>query len=227
MIDCELSSDRSIIPISQYRSKYSSQDTYQSNVPGVLLYKPSMAHCSPAVIACFITSDDWGKQSLIELKEKTDAYLLVGLQTADSEFEGLGIIDGVIKCRLDEVNDVIKLLDVNAASTLISIDVVDIKSLFESGHSFQFIQASATGESESNLVKAATQQLVSQLVEARHAKGLLVTIESIESPSLDTLTYISEAVENSLSIDDEFIYYSSSITDEPNFFHLKAIYASA
>ena len=30
-----------------------------------------------------------------------------------------------------------------------------------------------------------------------------------------------------LSDDDTSIYYSSSITDEPNFFHLKAIYALA
>ena len=98
-IDCELLSDRSIIPIFQYRSKYSSQDTYQSNVLGVLLYKPSMTHCSPAVIGCFITSDDWSKQALIELKKKTNAYLLVGLQTADSEFDDLDIIDGIIKCQ--------------------------------------------------------------------------------------------------------------------------------
>lgn len=205
--------------------KYQIDDSNLDARLAAALYQPNATYISPAVIACFITSDDWGKQSLIELKEKTDAYLLVGLQTADSEFEDLGIIDGVIKCRLDEVNDVIKLLDVNAASTLISIDVVDIKSLFESGHSFQFVQASATGESESNLVKVATQQLVSQLVEARHAKGLLVTMESIKSPSLDTLTYISEAIENSLSIDDEFVYYSASITDEPDCFRLRAIYA--
>lgn len=91
--------------------------------------------------------------------------------------------------------------------------------------SFQFIQASATGESISKSIKAATQQLVSQLIKARHAKRLLVTIESIESPSLDTLSYITAAVENLLSIDDKFIYYSSRITDEPDCFCLKAIYA--
>ena len=104
---------------------------------------------------------------------------------------------------------------------------MDIKSLFEYGNSFQFIQASATGESISKSVKAATQQLVSQLIKARHAKRLLVTIESIESPSLDTLSYITEAIKNSLSINDEFIYYSSSMTDELNTFRLRAMYTSA
>jgi len=135
------------------------------------------------------------------------------------------IIEGVIRCQPDEVDNVIRILDVNSASTIIGIDVVDIKSLFECGNSFQFIQASATGESISKSVKAATQQLVSQLIKARHAKGLLVTIESIESPSLDTLSYITAAVENLLSIDDKFIYYSSSMTDEPHCFRLKALYA--
>lgn len=225
-IDCELSSDRSITPISQY-SKYSSQDINQSKIPGVLLYKPSMTHCSPAVIACYITSDDWSKRSLIELKEKTDAYLLVGLQTADSEFEDLGIIDGIIKCQPNEVNDVIKLLDVNSAGTLIGIDAIDIKSLFKCCHSFQFIQASATGKSELDLVKVTTHNIISQLEKARHTKGLLIVVESIESPSLEVFSYISEAVEALLSNDDAYIYYSASITDELDCFRLKALYASA
>ncbi len=125
------------------------------------------------------------------------------------------------------MNDVVKLLDVNAVSSLIAIDVVDIKSLFERDYTFQFIQASATGKCDSDLIKSATHELVSQLVEARNTKGLLVTIESAESPSLDTLSYITEAVENSLSIDNELIYYSASIIDEPDHFRLRAIYAEA
>lgn len=147
------------------------------------------------------------------------------MQIDDSEFKRLDIIEGVIRCQPNKVDNVIRILDVKSASTFIGIDVVDIKSLFEYGNSFQFIQASAPGESISKSVKAAAQQLVSQLIKARNAKRLLVTIESIESPSLDTLSYITEAIKNSLSINDEFIYYSSRITDEPDYFCLKALYA--
>ena len=207
--------------------KYQIDDSYRDDIPSAVLYRQTMDHYPKSAIGCFIISDAWDEEALIELKEKSEAWFLVGLQIDDSEFKRLDIIEGVIRCQPNDVDNVIRILDVNSASTIIGIDVVDIKSLFEYGNSFQFIQASATGESISKSVKAATQQLVSQLIKARHAKRLLVTIESIESPSLDTLSYITEAIKNSLSINDEFIYYSSSMTDELNTFRLRAMYTSA
>ena len=204
--------------------KYQIDDSYRDDIPSAVLYRQTMDHYPKSAIGCFIISDAWDEEALIELKEKSEAWFLVGLQIDDSEFKRLDIIEGVIRCQPNEVDKVIRVLDVNSASTIIGIDVVDIKSLFEYGNSFQFIQASATGESISKSVKAATQQLVSQLIKARHAKRLLVTIESIESPSLEVFSYISEAVEALLS-NDAYIYYSSRITDEPDCFCLKALYA--
>lgn len=204
--------------------KYQIDDSYRDDIPSAVLYRQTMDHYPKSAIGCFIISDVWDEEALIELKEKSEAWFLVGLQIDDSEFKRLDIIEGVIRCQPNEVDKVIRVLDVNSASTIIGIDVVDIKSLFEYGNSFQFIQASATGESISKSVKAATQQLVSQFIKARHAKRLLVTIESIESPSLEVFSYISEAVEALLS-NDAYIYYSSRITDEPDCFCLKAIYA--
>ena len=205
--------------------KYQIDDSYIDNLPSAVLYRQTMGHYPKSAIGCFIISDAWDEEALLELKEQSEAWFLVGLQMDNSEFERLDIIEGIIRCQPSEVNDVIKLLNVKSASTLIGIDVVDLKILFECGSLFQFIQVSATGDSILNSVKAATQQLVSQLVEALHAKGLLVTIESTESPSLDTLSYITEAIGNSLSINDEFIYYTSSVTDELDCFRLKALYA--
>ncbi len=204
--------------------KYQIDDSYRDDIPSAVLYRQTMDHYPKSAIGCFIISDAWDEEALIELKEKSEAWFLVGLQIDDSEFKRLDIIEGVIRCQPNEVDKVIRVLDVNSASTIIGIDVVDIKSLFEYGNSFQFIQASATGESISKSVKAATQQLVSQFIKARHAKRLLVTIESIESPSLEVFSYISEAVEALLS-NDAYIYYSSRITDEPDCFCLKALYA--
>ena len=204
--------------------KYQIDDSYRDDIPSAVLYRQTMDHYPKSAIGCFIISDVWDEEALIELKEKSEAWFLVGLQIDDSEFKRLDIIEGVIRCQPNEVDNVIRILDVNSASTIIGIDVVDIKSLFEYGNSFQFIQASATGESISKSVKAATQQLVSQFIKARHAKRLLVTIESIESPSLEVFSYISEAVEALLS-NDAYIYYSSRITDEPDCFCLKALYA--
>lgn len=205
--------------------KYQLGESHENDIACTALYKPNMDCFSPSIIACFIISDGWNEQMLRELKEKTDAYLLVGLQTADSQFEDLNIIDGVIKCQPYEVRDVAALLDVKAASSIIGIDVVDVKSLFECGYSFQFIQVSATGKPESDMIKEATHELVSQVPKAYYIKGLLLAMQTVESPSLDNLSYISETVKKSLSVDEAYVYYSTRVTDEQDCFRLKAIYA--
>jgi Leucine-rich repeat (LRR) protein len=207
--------------------KFCSGDLYLSGVPAAALYQPNMNDFPLSIIGCFILSEGWDEQALLTLKEKVGAYFLVGLQTDDHEYESLDIIEGIVRCQPDEVKEVIKLLDVNSASTIIGIDVVDIKSLFECGSSFQFVHASTTDEPESDLIKVTTHKLVNQLVKARKTKGLFMGMESVQSLPLEAFAYISEAIEELLSDDDTSIYYSSSITDEPNFFHLKAIYALA
>jgi len=205
--------------------KYQIDESHENDIPCTALYKPNMDCFSPSIIVCFIMNDDWNEQMLRELKEKTGAYLLVGLQTVDSQFEVLNIIDGVINCRPDEVNDVVELLDVKSASTIIGIDVVDVISLFEDGNLFQFIQVSATGEPESDLIKVATHKLVSQLAKAHDTKGLFIGMQSVQALPLESMAYVTEAVEGLLSGDEASIYYSSNSTDELDTFGLKAIYA--
>ena len=56
-------------------------------------------------------------------------------------------------------------------------------------------------------------------------KGLLLGMESSESPSLDTTSYIVAFIDKNVMADELYTYYCTSISDEPNSFHLKAIYA--
>lgn len=205
--------------------KFRSGDLYLSGVPAAALYQPNMNDFPLSIIACFIISDGWNEQALLELKEKVKADILVGLQTDDNKYESLDIIEGVIRCQPNEVNDVVELLDVRSASTIIGIDVVDVISLFECGNFFQFIQVSATGEPESDLIKVATHKLVSQLAKAHDTKGLFVGMQSVQALALESMAYVTEAVEGLLSGDEASIYYRSSMTDEPSSFHLKMIYA--
>ena len=207
--------------------KYQIDDSYIDDTPSAFLYQRIMDCYPKSAIGCFIINDDWNEHALLELKQKSEAWFLVGLQTDNSEFEHLDIIEGVIRCQPDEVKDVTELLDVNAASTIIGIDVVDIKSLFECGNLFQFIQASATGESESDLIKITTHKLVDQLLTARNTKALFIGMESVQSLPMEAFAYVADAVEGLLSNIGEYIYYRSSMTDEPKSFHLKAIYALA
>lgn len=119
--------------------KYQIDDSHIDDIPSAVVYRRTMDHYPKSAIGCFIISDAWDEEALIELKEKSEAWFLVGLQIDDSEFKRLDIIEGVIRCQPNEVDNVIRILDVNSASTIIGIDVVDIKSLFEYGNSFQFI----------------------------------------------------------------------------------------
>lgn len=215
-------------PKSGNTSKYTlpqNEDLHWKKTPAAALYQPNMDDFPLSIIGCFIISDGWDEQALLALKEKVGADFLVGLQIDDGEFESLDIIEGIVKCQPDEVKDVIKLLDVNSASKIIGIDVVDIKSLFECGNLFQFIQASATGESESDLIKVTTNNFISQLAKAHDIRGLFIGMESVQSLPMEAFAYVADAVEALLSNDDVSIYYSSSSTDEFNAFGLKAIYA--
>ena len=207
--------------------QYQIDDSYIDDTPSAFLYQRIMDCYPKSAIGCFIINDDWDEHALLELKQESEAWFLVGLQIDDSEFERLDIIEGVVRCQPDEVKDVTELLDVNAASTIIGIDVVDIKSLFECGNLFQFIQASATGESESDLIKITTHKLVDQLLTARNTKALFIGMESVQSLPMEAFAYVADAVEGLLSNIGEYIYYRSSMTDEPKSFHLKAIYALA
>ena len=205
--------------------KYQIDDSYVDDIPSAVLYRQTMDYYPKSTIGCFVINDDWSEQALLDLKKKSKAWFLVGLQIDSMDFERLDIIEGVTRCQPDEVNDVVELLDVRSASTIIGIDVADVISLFECGDLFQFIQVSATGEPESDLIKVATHKLVSQLVKAHDTKGLFVGVQSVQALPLESMAYVTEAVEGLLSGDEASIYYSSSSTDEFNAFGLKAIYA--
>ena len=169
--------------------KYQIDDSYIDDTPSALLYQRIMDCYPKSAIGCFIINDDWDEHALLELKQKSKAWFLVGLQTDSSELERLDIIEGVIRCQPDEVNQVVKLLDISPRG-LISIDINDIKSLFEREKSYKFIQTHIIDVFETDMVKKAANELISQLPKNLNIKGLLLGIESSESPSLDNTSYI-------------------------------------
>ena len=102
--------------------KYQIDDSYIDDIPSAVLYRQTMDHYPKSTIGCFVITDNWNGQALLELKKKSGAWFLVGLQIDDMDFERLDIIEGVIRCQLDEVNQVVKLLDISPRS-LIGIDI--------------------------------------------------------------------------------------------------------
>ena len=159
-----------------------------------------------------------------ELKKKSGAYFLVGLQIDGNEFKCLDIIEGIVRCQPEDVNQVVKLLNISPRG-LIGIDVIDIKSLFEREKSYKFIQIHITDGFETDMVRKASNELDSQFPKNLNIKGLLLGMESNESPSLDTITYIVAFIEKNVTADELYTYYCISMSDEPNSFRLRAMYA--
>lgn len=67
------------------------------------LYALEKDNYSLTEFAFFIVSDDWDQQSLISLKDKTGALLLIGLQTTNYCIGNLDVADSIIRCKPDEV----------------------------------------------------------------------------------------------------------------------------
>ncbi|GAA0801759.1 hypothetical protein GCM10009110_11920 [Psychrobacter piscatorii] len=206
--------------------KYHMDESYIDDTPNAFLYQQIMDRYPKSVIGCFIISEDWGEQALLELKEKSEAWFLVGLQINDMDFDRLDIIEGIVRCQPEDVNQVVKLLNISPRG-LIGIDVIDIKSLFEREKSYKFIQTHITDGFDIDMAKKAANELVGQFPKNLNIKRLLLGMESSESPSLDNISYIVAFIEKNVMADELYTYYCTSMTDEPNSFHLKAIYAEA
>ena len=204
--------------------KYQINDSYIDDIPSAVLYRQTMDHYPKSAIGCFIISDNWDEQALLELKEQSEVWFLVGLQTDNIDFGRLNTIEGVIRCQLDEVDQVVKLLNINPRG-LISIDMNDIKSLFEQEKSYEFIQTHITDVFETDMVKKAANELISQLPKNLNIKGLLLGIESSKSSSLDNTSYIIDFIEKNVAGDDVYNHYCTSMSNEPNSFRLRAMYA--
>jgi hypothetical protein len=183
-----------------------------------------MGNYPKTTIGCFIISDKWDEQALLELKEKSETWFLVGLQINDMDFDRLDIIEGIVRCQPEDVNQVVKLLNISPRG-LIGIDVNDIKKLFEREKSYKFIQAHITDGFDIDMAKKAANELVGQFPKNLNIKGLLLGIESSESPSLDTISYIVAFLKSKGVADELYTYYCTSMSDEPNSFRLRAMYA--
>lgn len=53
--------------------KYQIDGSYIDDIPSAVLYRQTMDHYPKSVIGCFIISDAWDEEALIELKEKSEA----------------------------------------------------------------------------------------------------------------------------------------------------------
>lgn len=194
------------------------------DIPNALLYRPNMEHYHSSVIACFCMSDGWNEQTLLELKERTGAYFLVGIQTTTSKAESFDIVEGIVKCQPENIQQVIELLDISPRG-LIGIDVIDIQYLFKISYEYKFIYSCVTDASSLDLEKTTVNNLINQLPKSISVKGFLVGMETSDSIPLNTATHIIKTLEKGIVADDLNKFYCTSMTTNPHSFCLRMIYS--
>lgn len=192
------------------------------------LYTLEKDNYSLTEFAFFIVSDDWNQQSLTSLKDKTGALLLIGLQTINYCIGNIDVADSIIRCKPDEVQQVMKVFEVlsNRRNDLATIDFNIIKETLQHTEPAQFIQFIKMGRDRLDRVEQAITETLSQIPENVSINFLILRIKTDSELSLDEFSVIESAIYN--QFDDNISCWCAPIPiDEPDCCWIEGIYGVA
>lgn len=192
------------------------------------LYTLEKDNYSLTEFAFFIVSDDWNQQFLTSLKDKTGALLLFGLQTTNYCIGNLDVADSIIRCKPDEVQQVMKVFEVlsNRRNDLATIDFKIIKETLQHTEPAQFIQFIKMGRDRIDRAEQAITETLSQIPENVSINFLILRIKTDSELSLDEFSVIESAIYN--QFDDNISFWCAPIRiDEPDCCWIEGIYGVA
>ena len=200
-------------------------ESWLHDIPITNLYMSSMKDHALSEFAFFLIDDDWDIQSLTNLKHKTGATFLFGLQTTSKRVNKLDVVDGIIVCKPDEVKRVMKVFEVmsNRQDSLVSTDFDVIKQALQFREPAKFIQATAMGTDKLDRAKIAINQLLSQIPQSALVDVVILRVKTESDLSIEEYSIISAAVENRVT-EDISIWYDTSSMDVPECLRVEAIY---
>lgn len=189
------------------------------------LYMSSMKDYALSEFAFFLIDDNWDIQSLTNIKHKTGAAFLFGLQTIIKRANKLDVVDGIIVCKPNEVKQVMEVFEVmsNRQEILVTTDFDIIKQALQFREPAQFIQATATGTDRLDRAKIAINQLLSQIPQSAIVNVVMLRVKTDSDLSIEEYNIISAAVEKRVT-DDISIWYDTSVVDTPEQCGIEAIY---
>ncbi len=194
-------------------------------IPLATLYTPQSDSYLLSEVGFIVIEDGWDEQSLLNLQQQVGCTLFA-LKTTDKHIDRFEVIDGIIICKADEVEQVITVFEsVLSNRDKVGIDVNDIKRSCGAEKTAKFIQARVTGKPDSEQMKSTVNHLLNQIPEGLSIDYMMLDIESDHKLSLDEFFSITTAVESRIS-DDSEVFYGSRITDKPNYYRLEAIYVA-
>lgn len=200
-------------------------DIWLDSIPITHLYMPSMKNYCLSEFAFFLIDDEWDVQSLTNLKHKTGAAFLFGLQTTSKRVDKLDVVDGIIVCKPDEVKQVMEVSEVMSSrkDNLIHTDFDVIRQALQFTKPAQFIQATTVGTDKLERAERAINQIISQIPQDINMNVLILRIKADGELSLEEYFVISEAIE-SIVTDDTSIWYGNGLINVSNCCLVEAIY---
>lgn len=194
-------------------------------IPLATLYTSKSDSYLLSEVGFIVIEDDWDEQSLLNLQQQVGCTLFA-LQTTDKQIDRFEVIDGIIICKADEVEQVISVFEsVLSDRDKVGIDVNDIKRSCGAETSARFIQNTVTGNLDSEQVKSAVNHLLKQIPEGLSIQYMMLDIESVHKLSLNEFFSITTAVESRIS-DDSEVFYGNRMIDKPNHYWMGAIYVA-
>lgn len=210
---------------SVFIDKYRNDEICLRGHPISTLYTPLADDYSLCQFGFFLIDDDWNEQSLLDLKYKSAADFLFALQTSDKHIEKLDVIDGIIICEPEEVQQVmaVSATVLRGRYSRLPIDYGDVKRTLQFTKSAHFIQASALGGNKLERAEIAVVQLLGQIPKNTIVKSIVINIKSDCILWLDEIDIINTAIYTAFT-DEADIWFSNEKIDKPKCCWIEAIY---
>ena len=199
--------------------KYRNNELWIKNIAFTKLYAPQMSEYDLSRYGFFLISDNWDEKSLIDLRFKTAPEFLLGLQTTEKTIKQFDVVDGIIICQLDEVQNVMNLFE-TTFNEFMGNDPTDIKKALSFSKPAKFIQASTLEMSKSDQVLS---QIIDQIPKDITIKDMMFKTESNRHFTFDEFKVISDTIDN-MGVEDEHIFYSTEVVDKPKYCWMGMIY---
>lgn len=91
--------------------RYRNNELWIKNIAFTKLYTPQMSEYDLSRYGFFLISDNWDEKALIDLRFKTAPEFLLGLQTTEKTIKQFDVVDGIIICQPNEVQQVMNMFE--------------------------------------------------------------------------------------------------------------------
>ena len=215
------------LPI-RFIERYCNSELWIKNISFTKLYTPHMSEYDLSEFGFFLVNDDWNENELIELKQKTAPEFLFGLQTTEKTINQFDVVDGIIICKPDEIQQVMKMFEtafclVSIGVNYVGINYDDLRDTLSFKRPAKFIQSSAVSLSELDI---ALSQIVSQISKEISIKSFIFNFEGSRHPSFEEWDKITAPIEDRV-LDEKNLFFKAEITDEPDQCWMAAIYVAS